>query len=364
MSRYGSNSNNDSEYGDETEVKIQPYAALRLTPDRVNAYNGGWGDQFIANFTDGAVIDGVVFERDDKEGVWKVFSLSEDFHVDEDGLVREQEGDDETLSAEEILTHDRVVGFSEKFGGDKYHYTPVGVVNERQGEVAVNPDKDAEVEDGEIQIGDVSMFLTNSAWVRTFAKKVTSLGEEIIEDNGSDDPDENPKYADYGWLTTDEPELRDEIEDREIEMHIEEQTFEGSDGDEGTFRTPVVLDSKTENQITIENGVQSDDDTEDADGGATAEADDSGSQEVAADGGPEQTEDEDDSDEAAEADDESDDESEAADVPDALDDLIDYFVRQDEEPSAEEFREFAENEVEDPDDVDWEAAAQAVKDRS
>jgi len=68
-------------------------------------------------------------------------------------------------------------------------------------------------------------------------------------------------------------------------------------------------------------------------------------------------------DEATSVSDESGDDTPAS-VPAVLGDLIDYFARTDGEVEPDELREFAEDEVDDPDDVDWDAAAAEVESRA
>jgi hypothetical protein len=44
-------------------------------------------------------------------------------------------------------------------------------------------------------------------------------------------------------------------------------------------------------------------------------------------------------------------------VPESLDDLLDFIARNNDDPTADDVRAMAENEVEDPDAIDWAAAA-------
>jgi len=61
---------------------------------------------------------------------------------------------------------------------------------------------------------------------------------------------------------------------------------------------------------------------------------------------------------------ESDDTESNADDFEEIDDLIDYFARTDGEVEPDELREFAEDEVDDLDSIDWEAAAAEVERRA
>jgi len=384
MSRYsnsgGSTGSNSGDY-DDTTLKLQKYAAISVTGNRVNAYNSEYGDKFIVGFEDVDVLDGVVFQREDKPGTWKVFSAGKWFNLNpDDGLVYESydpEADEYEgqMSAQDVLDHPRVLGFSETFGGDDYFYKPIGVIIEEGGDVALN-DEVVGTEDGlseeqaerarsetVIPVGEVSMLLSNKAWTRTLAKKITQSGEAAVAD-GDD------AYEDFGWLTTDEPELRPELDGREMELWLTEEPIPGEDSD-GTYTTPNLKDVKTDNFITIENGIQSDGDSgsSSSDGatsdestgnfgnssGSVSNSDSSSeSAQAATDGG--QPEDD--------ADDGDDGDGLPGDVPDVLDDLLDYFARTQGEASAEELREFAADEVDDPDAVDWEAAADEVASRA
>lgn len=397
MSRYsnsGSQSgSNDNNYDDIT-LKLQKFAAIRVDGDRVNAFDSQYGDKFIAGFDNAAVIDGIVFQRDDKPGTWKVFSAGKFFNLNpEDGLVYEQyDAADDTYSGEmtasDILNHPRVAGFSETFGGDDYFYQPVGVVIEEADDIALNDDivgndatgylteDEAEQarDDLAIPMGEVSMLLSNKSWTRTLAKKMTQTGDAIIEDDGTSRDEGNPKYESHGWLTEMDPELRTELEGRTLELWVTEEPVPGQEDedDPDTYTTPNLLDVKTGNFVTIDNGIANPDDDGDSGGDSqqtnheqgtqeaeAAEADDApaadpepeadtsgGESEVAADGGlPDTLTDKSDL---------------PGDIPEVLWDLIGYFARTEGDATPEEIRDFSEDEVDDPDAVDWEMAAEAV----
>jgi hypothetical protein len=355
--RYGSHSgsgtgssSSDQEY-DDTTLKLQKYAAVRMTPRSLgHSQHDQYGESLIPGFEQGAVLDGVVFQRDDKPSTWKLFGFAEmGFNV-HDGKVYETydaEADEysDEMTAQEVLDHARVQGFSESFGGNKYWYTPVGVVIESEGDAAVNTDVVDEPDDPEIPIGDVAMFLGNTSWARTFAKLVSTGGHDII----AEPPDDEQTPDDHNWLTTEDPELREELDGREIELFLIEETATFDDDEEVEYTVPVLLDSATGERITLDNE-ESEEEAESDDG-------DSGS-ESAEQSEPEEGE------AADEADDT--DTSTNGDAPDAsefpgdVQDLIDYFQRQDKEVTAEEFAEFAEGSVDDHDSIDWEAAAKAV----
>lgn len=365
MSRYnssqnGNNSNNnsssdDSDYEDDTTLKIQKNCAIQLVPSRLNEYtHDNYGQSFIANYDTAKVLDGVVLQRDDKPGTWKVFSAGKFFNLNpEDGLVYEnfdeEDGYSGRMSAQDVLDASRVDGFSESAGGKTYYYTPVGVVIEEDDDIAVNDDVDVNVTaENAIDVGSASMLLNNNSWVRTFAKKITAEGDGIINDNGMDptprgEPDDNPKYGSHEWLTTQDPTLRSELEGREIELWVTEQTTTFDDGETNTYRVPNVMDSKTGEFVEIDN--------DESDSGSTSE------QKAAATDGGTMTQDTSDSSST-----ESPDSPSASpdglpeNVPDKLDDLIDYMARNDK-TDPDQIRDFAEDEVENADQIDWDAAA-------
>ena len=182
MSRYnqhsgsGTGSSTSGDF-DDTTLKLQKYSAIRITGDRVNAFDSQYGDKFIAGFDDVEILDGIVFQRDNKPGTWKVFSPGKFFNVDPDtGKVYEQATPGENgaeysneMSAQEILDHPRVVGFSETFGGTDYFYTPGGAIVEGSGDMATNNDLEVKTTSDSIVVGEVSMLLSNKSWVRTVA---------------------------------------------------------------------------------------------------------------------------------------------------------------------------------------------------
>jgi len=369
----GTGTGNSEEY-DDTTLKLQKYTTMRGTFDEVKLLNTDYGDRILAKFNNVSVLDGVVMQRDDKPGTWKVFGFGDlGFNVGDDGLVYESydANTDEfngEMSADEILSHPRVQGFSEgPFGSTgTLWYTPVGVVVEDGNDIAVNEDIIDTPNTTEVPIGSVAMFLANRSWVRTLLKLVTESGNSVIETTENDKGRTVPVTEDRGWLTIDEPSLREEIADRTIELFIieESQTFEGDD-EETTWSTPILLDSKTSERITIDNDAEESNDSDadesaDAepekaaatDGGAAA-AQPSGNQSSTSTAAPEPSTEPDGDDTEADAD------ADGA-VPEVLDDLIDYFARTEGEVTADEFREFAADEVDDPDAVDWDAAAAQV----
>ena len=311
------------------------------------------------------------------------------FNVDPDtGKVYEQATPGENgaeysneMSAQEILDHPRVVGFSETFGGNDYFYTPVGAIVEGSGDMATNNDLEVKTTSDSIVVGEVSMLLSNSSWVRTLAKLITTDGDDIIAKEEGDYGNMVSVTESHGWLTNMDPELREGIEGREMELFIIEETAEFDD-EEVQYTTPVLLDAKTDERITIDNydGDESESDTASE---AEDEADSEPEKAAATDGGakaastsddsatasPDTTESPDNTEAADEAtsvsdEAESDDTESNADDFEEIDDLIDYFARTDGEVEPDELREFAEDEVDDLDSIDWEAAAAEVERRA
>jgi len=397
MSRYnqhsgsGTGSSTSGDFDDIT-LKLQKYSAIRVTGDRVNAFDSQYGDKFIAGFDDVEILDGIVFQRDNKPGTWKVFSPGKFFNVDPDtGKVYEQAtpGDNgveysNEMSAQEILDHPRVIGFSETFGGNDYFYTPVGAIVEGSGDMATNNDLEVKTTSDSIVVGEVSMLLSNSSWVRTLAKLITADGDDIIAKEEGDNGDMVSVTESHGWLTNMDPELREGIEGREMELFIIEETAEFGD-EEVQYTTPILLDAKTGERITIDNfdGDESESESEsDTASEAEDEADSEAEQTATADGGTQAASTSDDSatestettesadepevaDEATSVSDESGDDTESnADDFEEVDDLLDYFARTDGEVEPDELREFSEDEVDDLDSIDWEAAAAEVERRA
>jgi hypothetical protein len=378
MSRYNSNngssngnsSSDDSNYDDQTTLKLQDYAAVRLTPTNANASSHDqYGTSFIVNYEGAEILDGIVFQREDKPGTWKVFSAGKFFHLNPaDGLVYENHDDSGytgEMSADDILGHPRVAGFSENFGGTDYFYQPVGVVIEEASDISVNSDLDVDTTDEPaIEVGDASMLEGNKPWVRTYAKKLTETGDSIINDDGTfGDDSDNPKYDAHQWLDAESPELRDDVEGRTIELWVTEETTEWDDGTTTTYTTPNVMDVKTGNFVEIDNGVDegasantesSDDEAAATDGGTTADT----TSDTTDTASPETTDEP-----STPSDDDAVGNGMPADVPEKLNDLIDYMARNGE-TTADEMRAFAEDEVENPDEIDWEAAANEANQRA
>lgn len=368
----GGSSNGSNDY-DDTEVKLTEYATLRVTGDRVNAFNGNYGDKFIAGFTDAAVLDGVVLQRDDKPDTVKVFPATKfkGVNLNDEGVPVDDDGDE--LSAQDILELPYVQGFSETFGGDDYYYTPVGAVIEEADDLALNDDLDYEVtDDGEgIYVGeDISLMLSNKSWARKLGKLITEEGDDFIVTEENDSGREQPVKDAYDWMTTLEPTLREGIEGREMELFVIEESFQPDDADEPIeYTSPVLLDAKTGEQIQPDNASDDEgDDADAADANQEAEAVADGGATTAQSGSSDTSSPETTSTSDTDAGSDSTDESDASSdldldgetlpdgVPSDLEDLLDYFARTDgTDTTADDIRDMADGEV-DFDDVDWDAA--------
>ena len=366
MSRYNSNNSGSTgnDYNDDSvTIKLQQYAALRVTPIRVGANeHSSYGTSLIVDFEETEIVDGIVFQRDDKPDTYKVFSADKFFNLNpENGRVyerydAEEEEYESELSAQDVLDHPRVAGFSESFGGTDYFYTPVGVLIEEAEDIAMNDSLDVDTT-GEpaIVLGDSTMLLGNKTWTRTFAKKITESGNDIIRDNGDDpagrgEEETNPKYDDYDWLSTQDPTLRSAVDGRSLELWLTEETFDpDGDGSEVSFTVPNLMDTKTGEPVTIDNDESESAESGDETTGQTAAATDGGA--TAAQ--PQQDTQTDTTEEAPLPD----------GVPEMLDDLLDYMARNGQ-TSADEIRSFAEDEVDDPNGVDWEAASEVAQQRT
>jgi hypothetical protein len=140
-----------------------------------------------------------------------------------------------------------------------------------------------------------------------------------------------------------------------MELFIIEET-QNFGGEDVTYSTPILLDAKTGERITIDNSDGDDD-------GGTQAASTSDNSATESTETTESADEPEAADEATSASDESGDDT-PANVPAVLGDLLDYFARTDGEVEPDELAEFAEDEVDDPDDVDWDAAAAEVESRA
>lgn len=344
MSRYnnpGNDDSNDNDYDDQFSLKLKQYTTIRFTLDRLTEHtHQQFGTSLITNLNGTEMLDGVALRRSDKPKTVNIYSLDTFFTLDEEtGQVFQTEDMEEEMSAQEVLESARVAGYSVKGGQQEYFFEPIGVVIEGTEDIAIaDGQDDIEVtDDPAIQFGDASMFLGNKTWTRTFAKKITQMGDDVVNDNGEDptprgEPDENPKYSSHDWLATDDPTLRSDLEERELILFVTEDTIELDDG-ETAYSTPNLLDVKTGEFVTIDNDNADEQSSSTSDGESD---DDSGTNPEGA---------------------------LPAGVPDSLDNLLDYMARNGK-TAPQDIREFAEDEVDDADIVDWEAAADVAEARA
>jgi len=376
MSRYNGNNggsnggNNNDDYDDDITLKIKEYSTVRLVPKNANGFrHDQYGASFITNYSDAEILDGIVLQREDKPETWNVYSADKFFNLNpEDGLVyenfSEEEGYSGQMSAQDILEHPRVAGHSTSGGNTDYYFQPVGVVIEEAGDIAIHPDADVEATDEPaISVGPASTLLGNNSWVRTYAKKMSEEGHSIVNDNGMDptprgEEDDNPKYNTHEWMTTEDPTLREELEGRSLELWVTRESQTWDDGEESTYTVPNLMDTKTGNFVTIDNGIS---------GGDGSESDDA--QAAATDGGTAtKTSSRSTDTESTESPDEPSTSSDGntglpENVPEKLDDLIGYMARNGE-TTADEIRDFAEDEVDNAEEIDWEAAANEANQRA
>ena len=308
MSRYnnsngsnGSNNNGDGgDYDDDRVFKLTKYCQIAGNIDRLNQFTGDYGQTSILGYTDVEVLDGMLYERDDDPNKLKVFAWDDLYERDDEGEL-----------PEDLEVSEAPRKKSEKVAGDTYRYELIGAAIEGR----TDP----------IEVGEITMFLSNSSASRTLMKKLTTAGHDAIVDRDDD----------YGWAL-DNLTLRPELEGRNvIHFHVED-TFKPNDADEAvTFTTPKLLDGKTEEQITIPNGDDDSDSSEDA-GGSLGGSDDSGG-----DSGGEVP----------------------SGVPDEADGLIDYFARTGEDDS-DNVEQMLESEVPDMAEVDMDAVMAEIQARA
>lgn len=309
-SRYGSYDSNVSNGGDndydDIILKVTAYTVVNADIDRINAFNSNYGDKFLVGLENVTVLDGIVFSRQDKPDTYKLISFGELFDVDSDtGAVLDPDTG-EALTADEVLDHGKVQYFDEKFGGTTYEYDAVGVAIEAN-------------DDDPIEVGESTMMLSNKGWVRKLAKILSAEGHALIEMTENENGREVPVSDGFGWLATLDPTLRDGFEGRNVDLWVEQDSFTPDGEDEAVnFTAPIVVDTKSGEQVGINN--ESDGDSGGSgsttgnasqgpsSGSVGGDTDDTPATETAADGG-----------------------STDADFSDEVEELIDYFIRTDED---------------------------------
>jgi len=235
-SRYGntdynpsSNSSGSSsnEYKDRVGLKLDKYATIEFTLDRVGLYEDSTGQKMILNMDDVEVIDGIVMDRDD--GKVKIFGWDQWFDRNPETMeLVPIEGDE----IDRELIPER---HSEQFGDNQFRYSLRETVLEADGDDSV------EIEDAEFWIG-------NSTKARTLAKVLSTKGHGMVAD----------KDDDFNWLSVDARNsqfpMREDLEDRRLQLWFQRESFTPDDSDEEvTYTDAVVLDGKTEAGITIDN---------------------------------------------------------------------------------------------------------------
>lgn len=303
MSRYNSagGSSNDNDYDDDRVFKLTKYCQIEGTIDRLNQFTGDYGQTGIFGYSDLQVLDGMLYERSDDSNKLKVFALDDLYDRDEDGEIPE-DVDPSTAPARK----------SEKVAGSTYRYELIDVAIEGR----TDP----------IDVGDVTMFLSNSSASRTLMKTLTTAGQNAIVD--SDD--------DFGWMLGD-LSIRPELEDRRvIQFHVQESWTPPGESESVDYTAPTLLDAKTEERITIPNGNSDDSGSSQAEGGSLGgsdDTDDTSGREV------------------------------PSGVPDEADGLIDYFARTGED-DAENVEQMLESEVPDMSAVDMDSVMQEIQVRA
>jgi len=307
MSRYnstGSSSNGDNNYDDDTIFKLTKYCQIEGTVERLKQFTGDYGQTTILGYDDVQVLDGMLYARTDNENKLKVFSWDDLYDRDDEGNLP----DDVTVDTAPARK-------SEKVAGSTYRYELIDAAIEGR----TDP----------VDVGSITMFLSNSSASRTLMKKLTTAGHNAIVD----------KDDDFGWALND-LELRPELDERRvIHFHIQDSFTPPGESEAVQFTAPVVLDAKTEEHITIPNG--------DSDGGGSSQ---SSSGSLGGSGGS----------------------GDATDtpsgtvpsgVPDEADGLIDYFARTGED-NVENVEQMLESEVPDMNAVDMDAVMSEIQQRA
>jgi hypothetical protein len=227
---YNSGSSDDENSGGDFEeresLKLSNYAIISFEVSRLNQYTGSqYGQSVFVDVDDVRVKHGLVYDRfhSDDDDTMKIFGFGKWFKTNADGTLAEDVQDD--------LLNKRI---SEEFGGKEYPYELDGYTTEDV--------------DEEIEMGDMSMSLSNSTKYRTFLKVITKAGHDVIDD----------KDDEYNWADENELELRDDILGRRIVLFYKLNTFTpDGDDEEVTYTDAVILDEETGAGITIQNGSSS-----------------------------------------------------------------------------------------------------------
>lgn len=305
MSRYntsgGSSNGGDNDYDDDRVFKLTKYCQIEGEVDRLNQFTGDYGQTGILGYSDVEVLDGMLYERSDDPNKLKVFSWDDLYDRNEEGELPE-DVDTDTAPARK----------SEKVAGNTYRYELIDAAIEGR----TDP----------VEIGDITMFLSNSSASRTLMKTLTTAGHDAVVD----------KDDDFGWMLGD-LSLRPELDGREvIHFHVQESFTPDGESESVDFTAPVLLDAKTEERITIPNSDDGDSGSSSADSGSLG-----GSEETADASGGEVP----------------------SGVPDEADGLIDYFARTGEDDS-DNVEQMLESEVPDMAAVDMDAVMAEIQARA
>jgi peroxiredoxin family protein len=211
----GNNNDNYEEFDDDVRLSIGKQTAIRGTFWGLGQFtHDKYGQSLIANIEDVEIIDGVLMERKDDSSRTRIFSLNEL------GYDR-----DEIDSVDDIPERKTI-----KAGNNKYVYQLVDAVLEGHDDL------------GEpVTVGNVTIFFSSGSKGRTTAELVTEAGENALTESAFND--------DHNWLEDDVAELRDGLEDREVEFFFRKIQYEKDNGDTVRYPRAVAIDSETGEEI-------------------------------------------------------------------------------------------------------------------
>ncbi|MDQ2052885.1 hypothetical protein RBH26_20805 [Natronolimnohabitans sp. A-GB9] len=215
-------SGSDDGYDRDAQLKWKPNASFRGVLDSVYAGDNKWGQSLGIKFTDGKLVDGVLMERLDESG-------------EADGTLKLFAWEQMPVILDESLSADDAPDvFTEEIVGKTYKYQLVGARVE--GEESSDPEDT-------IDFGDFIMWEDGgkkpSSTAKVLAQMLTNLGRDSIVDRNDI----------MNWLAVNRIEAREDLLGRELEVFkVVKQ------GDKHDFHSPVVIDTKTGEQVRIGNG--------------------------------------------------------------------------------------------------------------
>lgn len=241
MSRYnnsgGSGNDGDNDYDDDRVFKLTKYCQIEGTIDRLNQFTGDYGQTGILGYSDVQVLDGMLYERSDDPNKLKVFAWDDLYDRNEEGEL-----------PEDVDTDTAPQRKSEKVAGSTYRYELIDAAIEGR----TDP----------VEVGDITMFLSNSSASRTLMKTLTTAGHDAVVD----------KDDDFGWMLGD-LSLRPELDERDvIHFHLQESFTPDGESESVDYTAPVLLDAKTEERITIPNADDEDSGSSQAEGGSLGDS--------------------------------------------------------------------------------------------